>query len=402
VSQQTVHIYNRFVKHVVDMQKCCNRIGYMLANPIPFSYFHLMNFILLFNIMMLATFSALFKSYGSTFPFGVALLIYMGIREVSTALAEPFGEDAVDFCVADMLRNCFDRTLCLLLAFQRQDTREWCQNQIANVEELEERHLRRQCKPKVIADCAENLVKGSPATQCRWTSDSIFENSDVDMDMRRKLVYCLDPKGAPKLAPVLEDRVDEDLKQSALKGQVVAEEERGQALLLELDDHEFDHGRLQLVLEELAFKFPELLDYPLVEEERRVDPKLDGQEVTYTEMVQLLAEKYSDRELTDKMLHRHWKSLLTAKELGAESESFSEGSDKDGSKEGSKDGSKGRQTDPDDVRPQSRLKHDNPLSKTTGREESAESGLFGERTQESLLSSKENTAGTTGSGESGE
>lgn len=396
MSQQTVHIYNRFVTHVVNMEKCCNRIGYMVGNPVPFSYYHLMNFILLFNIMTLGTFSALYKSYGSVFPFGIALLIYTGLREVSTALAEPFGEDAVDFCVSDMLRNCFDRTLCLLLAFQRSETRVWALEQIEHCEELEEVHLRRQCKKSVIADCPENLVKGSPATQCRWTPDSIFESADVEMDMKRKVVYCLDPKGPPKFNNNnKEEKIDEELKALALKTETQEEEERGQALLLELDDLEFDHGRLELLLEEFAFKFPELLDYPLIEEERRVDPKLDGREVTYTEMVQLLAEKYSDRELTDKMLHRHWKSLLTAKELGAESESLTEGSHDEGSKDEPGGGAR------EEVRPTSRLKHDNPLAQTTGREGSAESGLFGEHTAESFLSSKENTAGTAQTGSSG-
>jgi len=116
--QQTVHIFNRHCQYVVEMQRAAHRIGYTMANPIPFAYYHLANIILVFNIMLLSTFSALFRSYFSVLPFGIALLVYMGMREISTALADPFGRDSIDFPIPDFLRSCFDNTVSQLLAFQ--------------------------------------------------------------------------------------------------------------------------------------------------------------------------------------------------------------------------------------------------------------------------------------------
>lgn len=401
VSQQTVHIYNRFARHVVNMEKCCNKIGYMIGNPVPFSYYHLMNFILLFNILMLATFSALYKSYASVFPFGLALLIYNGLREVSTALAEPFGEDAVDFTCPDIMRNCFDRTLCLLLAFQRQESREWVLKQISQVEELEERHLRRSCKKTVITEtnAPGSEQKGSPATHCRWTNDSLFELSDAETDMKRKLLYSLDVKGAPKIIPVVEEVIDVDVRRTTAEDKADAEQERGQALLLELDDLEFDHGRLELILEELAFKFPELLDYPLKVEERRVDPKLGGREVTYIEMCELLVEQFPDRVLSEKMLDRHWAKLLTAEETREAAESEEEfGSDEENEEDEplKNDPTKEVLSRAELTARHSRLRLNNPLSETyePRREWSQPSRDFtgsGEPTQESTLLDVENT-----------
>jgi len=264
VSQQTVHIYNRFVKHVINMMKACNQIGYTLANPIPFAYYHLMNFILLFNIMLLATFSALFKSYASVFPFGVALLVYMGLREVSTALADPFGQDAVDFDVPDMLRNCFDRTCCMLMAFQRQDSRDWVLNQVANVEEFDERHLRRPCKPAVFADpTGPNVVERGPnAAHTKWTSESLFEDSPPGTDLKRKLKFSLNPQGPPPEAVLVADDLDDEAERHKKAiAAAEAEEERGRLLMLERDDLEHDYSRLEILLQELEFKFPELLGY---------------------------------------------------------------------------------------------------------------------------------------------
>jgi len=403
ISQQIVHIYNRFVRIVVDMEKCCNKIGYMVANPVPFSYYHLMNFILLFNILMLATFSALYRSYASVFPFALALLIYNGLREVSTALAEPFGEDAVDFSVPDILRNCFDRTLCMLLAFQRPDCHDFVRKQILNCEDLEERHLRRKLKEGVIGDAPDNLCKGSPATHCRWSEDSIFEEAMDDQDMHRKLRYSLDPKGCPKLVPVVEEVIPMETRRHTAEKAADAAEEHAHALMLEMDDLEFDHHRLLLVLEELEFKFPELLDYPLEVEQRRVDPKLGDQEVTYDEMCAGLVALYTDRQLTDKQLQRHWEGLLTVRE--AITGEADEGSSGLGREDSADSGSAAHATHHvdhkaehkvietiDDLARKSHLRLFNPRETTAGSLESGKhSGhtVSAEHTQESL--SPENT-----------
>lgn len=49
------------------------------------------------------------------------------------------------------------------------------------------------------------------------------------------------------------------------------------------------------------------------EEERRIDPMLDGRVVTYAEMCHGLAEQ----KLSEKQLRSHWSSLLSAKDLGS-------------------------------------------------------------------------------------
>lgn len=264
-SQQTVHIYNRFVKHMNSMMKSMHQIGYTMANPIPFAYYHLMNFILLFNIMLLATFSALYKSYASVFPFGIALLIYMGLREVSTALADPFGEDAVDFCVPDILRNCFDRAICILLAFQRQEPRDWVFKQIKHNDEFQEEHLRRSCKAKVFQQHPGDKFKGPAACHMRWTMDSLFEDAPEDADLKRKMKFSLVVGGAPPDVVQIDDLEDDDTKFKRMEAQAEAEDERTKALMLNQDDLDFEIKRLGILMKEMEVKFPEVLDYPYEE-----------------------------------------------------------------------------------------------------------------------------------------
>merc|ERR1719171_1705646 len=77
-----------------------------------------MNVILVLNFFLLAIIPAVFlQTYMTVIPYGVALLIYMGLREVSTALADPFGQDEVDFPVSRFLDYTFDHAICLLESF---------------------------------------------------------------------------------------------------------------------------------------------------------------------------------------------------------------------------------------------------------------------------------------------
>merc|ERR1712125_69024 len=95
----TVHIYNRMHQHLMDIIAACDQIGHLVAMPVPYVYYHLMNVILTLNIFLLATVPALIGSWYTVYPFAVAALIIMGLREVACSLADPFGEDATDFPV---------------------------------------------------------------------------------------------------------------------------------------------------------------------------------------------------------------------------------------------------------------------------------------------------------------
>merc|ERR1739848_532622 len=95
-SQRIAHVHNRLDRNLVTMIHSYQAIGHIMALPIPFPYYHLMNIVLLFNFIILALIFANFKTWVTIFPFMTALLVFMGLREVSTALADPFGQDAVD------------------------------------------------------------------------------------------------------------------------------------------------------------------------------------------------------------------------------------------------------------------------------------------------------------------
>jgi hypothetical protein len=229
-----------------------------MANPIPFAYYHLMNVILVFNIMLLATFSGLFRSYASVFPFAVALLVYMGLREISTALADPFGRDSIDFPVPDFMRTCFDSAVCQLLAFSRADVRERILWQINRVEDFHDHHLRRSTKPSMFS-ADDEPMKGT-ATIIRWIGLGIFEDAKKDLDIVKKMKYSFTLKEfhseaeGPKITPPDPFRLQ---KKEAIKG-YQQEIEVQKDLKEQLDALDAEYAHVMEQWDTLIDRYPEL------------------------------------------------------------------------------------------------------------------------------------------------
>jgi len=78
-----------------------------LKMPLPYQYFHIMNLMLLVNLSVMAISVATFQSRVGSVAFGFMLLIFLGIREMSTGMADPFGDDEVDFPVNSWLHELY-------------------------------------------------------------------------------------------------------------------------------------------------------------------------------------------------------------------------------------------------------------------------------------------------------
>jgi len=121
-SQRIAHLHNRLNNNIIGMLSACHTVGHIVACPIPFPYYHLMNLVLVLNFILVACVLALLQSLFTIIPYMVVVLIFLGLREVATQLADPFGDDAVDFPVAEFLNYVTDQIVCLLETFNRMDT----------------------------------------------------------------------------------------------------------------------------------------------------------------------------------------------------------------------------------------------------------------------------------------
>mmetsp|Transcript_37707 Transcript_37707/g.99725 ORF Transcript_37707/g.99725 Transcript_37707/m.99725 type:complete len:362 (+) Transcript_37707:54-1139(+) len=70
-----------------------------LALPVPYQYFHLLSIMIVMNLVLWAYVMALSECLFAPVVFFFSSLIFIGMMELSSELADPFGADAVDFPV---------------------------------------------------------------------------------------------------------------------------------------------------------------------------------------------------------------------------------------------------------------------------------------------------------------
>jgi predicted membrane chloride channel (bestrophin family) len=176
-SQRIAHVHNRLDVYVVNMVKSYQHISNTMAMPIPFPYYHLMNLILVLNFIMLALLFASLKSWFTLMPFGTALLVFMGLREVSTALSDPFGQDAVDFPIAQYLDYTFDHAVCLLESFSHPDAYLRTIQMINIAKPFSDKQLKRTCNTEILYTKDFRPALDNPYA---WNKDKPLKSLDVE------------------------------------------------------------------------------------------------------------------------------------------------------------------------------------------------------------------------------
>lgn len=250
-SPQTVHIYNRLNKHLITLLRACHMIGNIIALPIPFAYYHLMNVILVLNFLLMAIVPALFlQTYWSVFPFAMALLIYMGLREVSAALADPFGQDEVDFPVARFLDHTFDQSITLLESFMLPEAYDRTRKAIDYVEDFSDAQLRRQTKQSILYDKAFKPALHNPFAWNRVAPlQMLDESAKVIEHLHRSL---LAPPDMSKEAPEIVKKKEEAKRRKTL------EEEELLPAKMELQEKRKQRDELEMRLADLRVELEKL------------------------------------------------------------------------------------------------------------------------------------------------
>eukprot|EP00967_Tisochrysis_lutea_P137642 scaffold247426_cov33-Tisochrysis_lutea.AAC.1 len=99
---------------VLRVRRSIAYINNTLAMPIPLAYFHMLNVIMYVNYTLMAfAFVQIEKTLSSVFML-IALIIFTGLRDLSAALSNPFGEDDMDFPIKEYMASV--RTLASSMA----------------------------------------------------------------------------------------------------------------------------------------------------------------------------------------------------------------------------------------------------------------------------------------------
>jgi predicted membrane chloride channel (bestrophin family) len=98
----------------------CGQIINLLKQPVPFPYFHLLNFILVLQLLLIAYALACDPSLDALPPyFALLLLVFIsivliGMRGLAVQLSNPFGTDAVDFELETFMRGAYKNAVAHL------------------------------------------------------------------------------------------------------------------------------------------------------------------------------------------------------------------------------------------------------------------------------------------------
>jgi len=96
-------------KYYFSVRKCQEDVVEMMELPMPFQYFHIMNLMLMLNLMLWGYALALQESYFAPVIFLFVQLMFQGLREMSIALSDPFGDDDTDFPLNEWLTGLYLR-----------------------------------------------------------------------------------------------------------------------------------------------------------------------------------------------------------------------------------------------------------------------------------------------------
>lgn len=161
-SMRIAHTHNRLQDHMNDILRAIHEIGDVLALPIPFPYYHVMNVVLIFNLLVLSVITASFATYQTVFPVVVSLMFFLGLREVSGSLADPFNGEDSDFPIETFLQYAFDTAVCLLEAFREGSVEEFVCRQLAKTTEFTNEQVRHVLPSDILYNKAYDPVATSP------------------------------------------------------------------------------------------------------------------------------------------------------------------------------------------------------------------------------------------------
>lgn len=98
-----------FMSVIRSLRASQAEVVHLLELPMPFQYFHIMNMMLVLNLTLWAYSLGCEDTYFAPIIYLVAQMIFQGLRELSTSLADPFGDDDVDFPVDAWMKQFYSR-----------------------------------------------------------------------------------------------------------------------------------------------------------------------------------------------------------------------------------------------------------------------------------------------------
>ena len=104
-AQRKDHLYDEFRRCAIELRSHMGEITMLNRMQVPFPYFHMINLILLSNLLLVAYVTVPLASWPISMVIVVSLAIFLiGLRSVALKLSNPFGTNKLDFDLEGLMR----------------------------------------------------------------------------------------------------------------------------------------------------------------------------------------------------------------------------------------------------------------------------------------------------------
>jgi predicted membrane chloride channel (bestrophin family) len=166
---------NELEKTYWNIRRCQDDVVELMELPMPFQYFHIMNLMLALNLTLWSYSLALESSYFASVIFMFVQLVFQGIRELSVALSDPYGDDEADFPINEWMTQLYVR-ICAVTEDQYDGKLE--AQMLQNIEPLKEI----QPGTQVIDLLVDRAGKRSPRTSAGKSGET-SSSSDPETEL---------------------------------------------------------------------------------------------------------------------------------------------------------------------------------------------------------------------------
>lgn len=114
------------IDKLVGARQSMQEVVDTLCLPVPFQYFHLLNVMIVVNLLLWAYVMAITDSAFAPIVYFFAALIFMGMMELASQLSDPFGDDDTDFPISKWISETIvDAAVILEYAYIGEEEGTW-------------------------------------------------------------------------------------------------------------------------------------------------------------------------------------------------------------------------------------------------------------------------------------
>jgi predicted membrane chloride channel (bestrophin family) len=108
------NVLKAMISKLVSVRMLQQGIVDSLSLPMPFQYFHLLNLMIVVNLLLWAYAMGITDSFFAPVVYFFCSLIFMGMMELANQLSDPFGDDDVDFPLNDWISEFIETCVSVL------------------------------------------------------------------------------------------------------------------------------------------------------------------------------------------------------------------------------------------------------------------------------------------------